>query len=101
MEILKNILSESNEYYLNAKKKIEKKLHVLPKGSIKKRDISGKVYYYLQFRSGKKIIQKYLGRKKPEEITKQLLERKSLKLELKKVDESLKIIKRSQGRKHD
>lgn len=101
MQILRNILSESKDYYLNAKKKIEKLLNLLPKGSIKKRKISGKLYYYLQYRSGKKIIQKYIGRDKPEEIIKKLRERKSLQSELKKVHESLKIIKRSQGRKHD
>ena len=99
MEILKNILSESNGYYLNAKKTIEKQLKVLPKGSIKRRKISGKVYYYLQYRSGTRVIQKYLGRKRPDELINKINERKSLKLELKKVRESLKVIKRSQGRK--
>lgn len=101
MEILKNILSESNDYYVRAKKKVEKRLISLPKGSIKKRKISGKVYYYLQFRSGKRVIQKYLGRKKPEEMIKKIAERKSFESELKKVNESLKMIRRSQGRKHD
>ena len=99
MEILKNILFESNEYYINAKKKIQKRLQILPKGSIKRRTISGKVYYYLQYRSGKKIIQKYIGRKKPDTIIDKINERKSLKKELKKVNESLKVIERSQGRK--
>lgn len=99
MEILRNILSESNDYYINAKKKIEKELKILPKGSIKRRKISGKVYYYRQYRLGNKVIQKYLGRRKPEEIIKKINERKSLKAELKKVNESLKVIKRSQGRK--
>ncbi|MFH1379732.1 MAG: hypothetical protein ABII23_05590 [bacterium] len=99
MEILKDILSESNDYYINAKKQIQKRLKILPIGSIKRRKISGKEYYYLQYRSGKKVIQKYLGRKKPEAIIDKINERKSLKKELKKVNESLKVIKRSRGRK--
>ena len=50
MKVLKGILSESKEYYLDIKKKIEGKLEKLPCGSIKKRKISGKKYYYLQYR---------------------------------------------------
>ena len=50
------------------------------------------------FRS--KIIQRYLGKAKPEVILKQIKERSLLKEELKKVNEALKIIIRSEGRKH-
>lgn len=101
MNILKGILSESKEYYLSVKDKIEEKLAGLPKGGVKERRISGKKYYYLQNRIGKKIVHKYLGRKRPEEIIKQVQERKRLKAELKKVKESLKLLKRAEGRKHD
>jgi hypothetical protein len=100
MEILKNILSESKDYYLHAKEKIENRLKALPRGSVKKREIGGKFYYYLQFRLGNKIIQKYIGKDKPEEIMRKVVERGLLKKELKKVKESLKIIKRSQGKRH-
>ena len=100
MQVLKGILSESKQYYLDAKKKIENELSKLPQGSIKERVISGEKYYYLQYRRGKKIIHKYLGKKKPEELIRQIAERKALKAELKKVKEALVIIKRSEGRKH-
>ena len=100
MKVLQGILSESKEYYLEVRKKIENGLLSLPKGSIKEREISGKKYYYLQYRKGKKIIQRYLGKAKPEVILKQIKERSLLKEELKKVNEALKIIIRSEGRKH-
>lgn len=100
MKVLKGILSESKEYYLSIKRKIEKKLAGLPRGSIKERKISGQKYYYLQQRVGKKIAHKYLGKQKPELILKQIKERDVLKLELKKVIESLKIIRKSEGKKH-
>ena len=100
MKVLKGILSESKEYYLDAKKKIEKMLSELPKGSVKVRLISGKRYYYLQHRIGKKVVHKYLGKNKPDSFLKQIKERKALHVELKKVNEALKIIKRSEGRKH-
>ncbi len=100
MKVLQGILSESKEYYLDAKRKIEKRLKVLPKGSIKERAISGKKYYYLQYRKGKKVIQKYIGKNRPDNLIRQIKELKALKVELKKVNSALKIIKRSEGRKH-
>lgn len=100
MKILQGILSESREYYLEAKEKIRKKLANLPKGSIKERVIAGQKYYYLQQRVGERIVHKYLGKKKPEELLLQIKERKVLSAELKKVNEALKILRRSEGRKH-
>lgn len=100
MRVLKGILSESKEYYLNLKLKLEKRFEKLPEGSVKERVISGKKYYYLQQRKGKKIIHKYLGKNKPDHLMKQIEERKMLKKELKKINESLKIIRRSEGKKH-
>lgn len=99
MKILKGILAESKGYYLNIKKKIEKKISHLPKGSIKEREISGKKYYYLQCRKGQRIMHKYLGRDKPEDLLQQIKHRKALKSELGKVKESIKIIQRSEGKR--
>lgn len=101
MSILKGILSESKAHYGEVEKKIEEKLASLPRGSVKERIISGKKYFYLQNRIGKKIVHRYLGRKKPEEILRQIQERKRLKAELKKVKDSLKILRRVEGRKRD
>lgn len=99
MNILKGILSESKEYYLDAKQKIEKKLSFLPQGSVKERRIAGKKYYYLQSRWGEKIVHKYLGKDKPGSLIKQLGERKALKAELKKVNEALRMLNRTESRK--
>ena len=101
MNVLKGILSESREYYIDAKAKIEKKLAGLPQGSIKRRKIAGKIYYYLQHRAGNKVQHKYLGKSEPRDLLKQLNERKVLKAELKKVNEALKILRRIKGRKRD
>jgi hypothetical protein len=101
MNILKGILIESKEYYLSAKDKLAKKLAGLPQGSIKKRKIAGKIYYYLQHRIGKKVQHKYLGKDEPSALLKQLNERKALKSELKKVNEALRMLKRAEGRKRD
>lgn len=99
MKVLQGILSESKEYYLDAKKKIEEKLSNLPKGNVKERKIAGKKYYYLQYRMGKRVLHKYLGKDKPEDIINQIKERKALRGELKKVNEAIRMIKRSEGKK--
>ena len=99
MNILKGILSESKEHYLDAKQKIERRLLSLPQGSVKERRIAGKKYYYLQSRAGKKIVHQYLGKDKPESLIKQLVQVKFLKAELKKVSEALRMLNRAEGRK--
>lgn len=97
MNVLKGILSESLDYYLNIKNKLQRKLADLPKGNIKERTISGKKYYYLQQRIAHKIVHKYLGKQEPGDLIKKIQLRISLKNELKKVEESLKLLKRSKG----
>lgn len=99
MKILKGILEESKEYYSNAKDKISKRLEKLPEGSLKRRIISGQKYYYLQKRNGGKVVHKYLGKKVLNSLLDQIDERKKLKSELKKIDEALKMLRRTEGRK--
>jgi hypothetical protein len=95
VKVLKGILRESREYYIDLEKKIRHRLRLLPQGSVKARLISGRRYYYLQQRKGSKIVQKYLGRQKPDELLRQMKERRELKQEAKKVREALRILRRS------
>lgn len=99
MRVLEGILKESKEYYLQLEKEILNRLSHLPKGSIKKRVIKGKDYYYLQKRNKQKIEQKYLGKVCPDKLAKEIKERILLQKELKKIRESLKILKRAEGKK--
>lgn len=96
--MLKQILKENKEFYLQSKKAILKELDNLPKGSIKKRKINNNYYYYLQYRKDQKIIQKYLGKKKPLDLEKKLKRRKLLQIQLNEVINNIKIIKKL---KHD
>ncbi len=99
MKVLKGILSESKEYYLNIKAEIEKKLRSLPSGSIKERIIAGRKYYYVQRRKNEKVVHEYLGKERPDNLLKKIRERKALQVELKKVNEALKVLQRAEGRK--
>jgi len=99
MRVLQGILKESKEYYIQLEKDILKRLSKLSPGSIKKRVIYGKEYYYSQKRNKKKIEQKYLGKEFPEKFANEIKERVSLQKELKKVKESLKVLGRAEGKK--
>jgi hypothetical protein len=99
MQVLKGILLESKAYYLNIKEEIQKRLRSLPLGSVKERNIAGRKYYYLQRRKDKKILHEYIGKERPDDLLKEIQERKALQEELKKVNEALKILERTEGRK--
>jgi len=99
MDVLKGVLLEGKKHYSDLKKRIAKDLKSLPAGSIKERRISGAVYYYLQKRVGDKVVHKYLGKEKPLALLRQISQRRSLKGELKKVNEGLRMVRRVEGRR--
>ena len=39
-----------------------KELEKLPRGKITPKTVNGKIYYYLYYRDGKKVISKYIGK---------------------------------------
>jgi len=99
MAILKGILDDSWQHYRNLEKKILARLKKLHKGSIFKRRIGKNLYYYLNLRKGKKVLSKYLGRKEPVELEKEIEERKKLKKQLKEVRENLKMLAKTLKKK--
>lgn len=70
MEILNSILKEELNRLKSLKKNYEQKLNKLPKGCLIKKEIKGKVYYYLNYREGKKGIFQYLGKLDKDELSK-------------------------------
>lgn len=65
-----------NESMINA---YEKRLSELPRGSLTIRELNGKKYCYLRYRTGKKVIQEYVGTiRREEEIRTQIEEREHL-----------------------
>lgn len=79
----------SESYYFNARERIYARLSQLPRGTVKERLISGRKYYYLQRREGKKVVHTYLGKEIPEDIKKNLEEREALRRKLKEVHDAL------------
>lgn len=93
MSDLRNVLSESASYYLEERAKVVARLALLPKGTIKLKKIGGNSYYYLSYRQGRKIVDKYLGAAKPEELQRRLEERKALLNRLKEIKAGLALLR--------
>jgi 5-methylcytosine-specific restriction endonuclease McrA len=74
-----NLFRNYIEHYKKQLKQMENIFKELPKGSIKERIISGKKYYYLQNREGKKVKHYYMGKKMPLELIEKISRRKKLK----------------------
>ena len=96
MNVLFALLSKEENRNENMIIEYNRELKTLPKGSIKSKKVKNKVYYYLTFRDGNKVITNYIG--KDEEsllsIREQLARRKQVEEILKKLkEEKLKIKK--------
>lgn len=67
----------------------ETELSCLPKGVLITKSIKGNQYFYLQYRNGKKIVSKYIGRQndKVEELQKQIDHRRHIQAMLKALHE--------------
>jgi len=88
----------SREEYRNEKMIIEytKELEILPKGKIMPKTINGKIYYYLYYRDGKRVVSKYIGKDKESlnKINEQLSRRSQIEGIIKKLkNENVKIKK--------
>ena len=93
MSDLRNILSDSARYYREQEKRIVSRLALLPKGTVKEKSIGSRKYFYLSYRQGKKIIDKYLGAAYPEDLRRQLDERRKLLSQLKEVRAGLRLLR--------
>ena len=80
---------ESQNALWRRRDRIWDRLTQLPQGTVKEREISGRTYYYLQRREGKKVRHTYLGKAVPADIQKKMRERKQLRAELDKIQGAL------------
>lgn len=99
-EMVKAVFQDELDRNLRLVSRYEKELELLPKGSIFKRKIGNQEYLYLNFREGKKVISKFLGKTEDfnaGELQTQLDKRKEYKQLLKRLKieqkELLKAIK--------
>jgi len=60
--VVEEILKEELARLQDAEKSYRREIRALPKGSIQRKRIKGRVYPYLVFRSGRRVVSRYLGR---------------------------------------
>ena len=74
MAILNSILRDSLNYYLDLDRRLQARLKAIPRGSVLKRRIGRRDYFYLNFRNGRRVVSRYLGREEPKQILKEIKE---------------------------
>lgn len=80
--ILSMVLQEKQriDYMLE---RYQETLSELPKGTISEKIIKGNTYYYLKYRDGKKVISKYVGKDKIDEMREQIEKRRHIEAMIK------------------
>jgi len=68
MKVLKGVLKEELANSLGMQKNYERELAKLPQGSLVKKTIKGRDYYYLVSRKGGKVVFAYRGKVSDEEV---------------------------------
>ncbi len=68
MSVLEEVLMEEYDRSLRISRAIESENDSLPRGSIRRRIINGRAYFYLQYREGSHVRSKYLKADEVEEI---------------------------------
>lgn len=66
----------------------------LPKGSIYEKRVGEKVYYYLKYRDGKKVISQYISKDCIEEVGSKVQKRKHVEAMIKSLKKELDIANR-------
>ena len=88
--ILATILKEKIRIeYMLAKYLEEYK--TLPQGTISEKHVGERTYYYLKYRSGKKVISQYINKANINEVKEQIERRKHIEMMLKSLQEELSI----------
>ena len=75
-------------------KKYSEEYECLPKGTISEKQVGKNTYFYLKYRSGKKVISQYISKSSIDEIREQIERRKHIEAMLKSLREELSIANR-------
>ena len=89
MGIIKGVLKEELDNSIRLKKEYEKVLKKHPGGSLIKKSIKGRRYYYWAFRDGKKVKFIYKGKDVSKEAIAELEKSKELRVKYKKLIKQL------------
>ncbi len=74
-----------------------KKLKELPKGTLSAKTVGTKTYYYLKYRSGKKVVSDYVTREELPELKEKLEHKRHIKTMIRFLKEEIKMADRLLG----
>lgn len=94
MSFLVGVLQEELDRLDRQQAAYERDLQELPKGYISKKNIRGKVSYYLQHRDGGKIVSKWISAEDLPKVEVQVKRRKQLEASLRRVREDQKKLRK-------
>lgn len=101
MSVVNGILKEELERLERLQAKYSAMLEALPKGSLRKKKIGQKIYFYLVSRKGDRVVTEYLCQgdsPKAKSFEEQDAKRRGLKSKVKGVKEDIAEIRRSLGK---
>lgn len=97
MSILMEVLQEELDRLDRQKAAYEADLQEVPRGYISKKNIRGKVSFYLQYRDGAKIVSKYISSEDLPAVEAQVKRRKQLEASLRRVRDDQKKLRKVLG----
>lgn len=94
MSSLQSVLGENVGYYEDLRRRLKARLAELPEGSVLRRRLGKHDYFYLKLRRGSRVLSKYLGKKRPEELEESIKERRLLRRQLREVEQNLRLLRK-------
>ena len=94
MSVLMDVLQEELDRLDRQEAAYKADLQELPRGYISKKNIRGRISYYLQHRNGSKVESKYISAEDVPIVEEQIKRRKQLQASLRRVKEDQKKLRR-------
>lgn len=97
MDLIKSVLQEELESSLETQKYYQKEISKLPKGSLSRKKIDNRVYYYLSYWESSKVKTDYIGKLSNKEIKDyqdRINKRRHYQSQLRKVNKKIKYLRR-------
>lgn len=101
MSVLEDVLKEEYARSLRMSQLMLEEIASLPKGSVREREIRGRIYFYLNHREGNKVVSDYIPAMEVDAVRAQVARRRELKAALKEQERSRRQIERALGGKPD
>ena len=100
MSVFEEVLIEEYDRSSRILRALKEENETLPRGSIRRRLVSGREYYYLQYREGKHVRSKYVKKADLESLQQDLRRRRENEKAIKELNKSRKQIIKALGREY-